>query len=273
MLSKLMNLDRRIIFILVALAVIIPTLLPINLPINVSEPTQRIYDYIDALPAGSTIMISFDYGPSSLPELNPMAKAVLRHCFDKDVRVIGMTLYPFAPTLADTLITEVAEEAGAVNGEDYVFLGFRPGGEQVMLRMGISIGSVFEKDYTNTPLTEISMMKNITNYDHIDLILDLASGSTTDLWITYVNVKYNQQIAAGVTGVIVSNMYPYLQTKQLVGLMPGYLGASEYEKLISVPEKGTQGINNASPVHVLILGLVVIGNIVFFIQRRREGIN
>ena len=112
MLNTLINLDRRIIFIFVALAVIIPTLLPINLPINVSEPTQRIYDYIDALPAGATIIISFDYGPSSLPELNPMAKAVLRHCFEKDVRVIGMTLYSFAPTLADTLITEVAEEDG-----------------------------------------------------------------------------------------------------------------------------------------------------------------
>ena len=270
MLSKLMNLDRRIIFILVALAVIIPTLFPLNLPINVSNPTQNIYDYIDALPAGSIIMIAFDYGPSSMPELSPMAKAVLRHCFDKKVRVIGMTLYPFAPTLADTLIEEVAKEKEAVNGEDYVFLGFRPGYEQVMLRMGTSIASAYEKDYTNTPLTEIPMMKNITNYDQIDLILDLASGSTTEIWITYVNVKYSQQIAAGVTGVIVSNMYPYLQTKQLIGLMPGYLGASEYEKLIGVPEKGTEGINNASPVHMLILGLVIIGNIIFFIQRRRE---
>ncbi len=270
MLSKLMNLDRRIVFILVALAVIIPTLLPLNLPITVSGPTERIYDYIDALPAGATIMISFDYGPSSLPELNPMAKAVLRHCFDKDVRVIGMTLYPFAPTLADTLMKEVADEAGAVRGEDYVFLGFRPGYEQVMLRMGTSIASTFEKDYTNTPLTEIPMMKNITNYDQIDLILDLASGSTVELWITYVNVKYSQEVAAGVTGVIVSQMYPYLQTKQLVGLMPGFLGAAEYEKLVGVTEKGTEGINSASLVHMLILGLVVMGNVIFFIQRRQK---
>ena len=94
MLEKLMNIDRRIIFILVALAVIIPTLLPINLPVSVSAPTQQLYDYIDALPAESTIMLAFDYGPASLAELNPMAKALLKQCFDQDVRVIGITLIP-----------------------------------------------------------------------------------------------------------------------------------------------------------------------------------
>ena len=86
MLEKFMNMDRRIIFILVALVVIIPTLIPVRLPISVSEPTQKLYDYIDALPSGSTIMMAFDYGPSSLAEPEPMAKAVMQHCFSKGVK-------------------------------------------------------------------------------------------------------------------------------------------------------------------------------------------
>ena len=57
------NIDRRIVFMLVALAVIIPMLLSVNLPVSVSEPTQKFYDYVEELPAGSTIMIAFDYGP------------------------------------------------------------------------------------------------------------------------------------------------------------------------------------------------------------------
>ena len=74
MLEKFMNMDRRIIFILVALVVIIPTLIPVRLPIAVSEPTQKLYDYIDALPSGSTIMMAFDYGPSSLAETGTNGK-------------------------------------------------------------------------------------------------------------------------------------------------------------------------------------------------------
>ena len=270
MFEKLMNIDRRIVFIFVALAVIIPTLLPISLPINVSEPTQKLYDHIDSLPVGATIMLVFDYGPSSLAELNPMAKAVLRQCFDKEVRVIGLTLLAVGATLGDTLIREVAAEKGAVDGEDYVFLGYRPGGSLAILGMGTEIASVFGTDYSGKALADIPMMENITNYDQINLLLDLASGDTTESWITYANVQYNLQIAAGVTGVIISQMYPYLQTGQLTGLISGISGAAEYERLIETPAKGMLWINIESFVHLLIVFLVVIGNIAFFIQRRQE---
>ena len=262
--------DRRIVFILVALAVIIPMLFPVNLPVSISDPTQKLYDYIEVLPAESTIMLAFDYGPSSLAELSPMAKAILRQCFDKDIRVIAITLLADGTTLASTLIQEIAAEKGAVDGEDYVFLGFRPGITQVILGMGTEIASVFETDYNGTATTEIPMMKNITNYDQISLLIDLASGSTTEVWITYANVRYNLQIAAGVTGVIISQMYPYLQTEQLIGLISGILGAAEYERLIDVPEKGMLWINIESFVHLLIVILVVVGNIIFFKQRQRE---
>ena len=269
MIEKLMNIDRRIIFILVALAVIIPSLLSVSFPITVSQPTRSTYEYIEALPPGSTLMIGFNYGPSSFAELHPMAKAVLQHCFRKKIRVIGMTLLAEGATLGDKMLKGVAEDTGAVYGEDYVYLGFRPGATQVLLGMGTAIDSVFETDYAKTPLTQIPMMADIENYDQIDLVLDLASGSSTEWWVIYTNTRYNQQIAAGVTGVIVSQMYPYLQTKQLIGLMPGLLGAAEYEKLIEKPAKGTEGMSIQSFAHLLIVGLVILGNIAFFIQRRQ----
>lgn len=270
MLERLINIDRRIIFILVAIAVVIPTFIKVRFPITVSNPTRSIYDYIEALPPKSTVMIAFNYGPSSLAELEPMAAAVLRHCFKKKLRVIGMTLINVGATLGDEITKDIAEEMGAVNGEDYVYLGFRPGTVQVLLGMGGSIESVYESDYAKTPLAEIPMMADIKNYDEIDLVLDLASSGTPPAWITYTNTRYNQQIAAGVTGVMVSELYPYLQTKQLVGLMPGLLGAAEYESLINTPEKGTTGMSVQSFVHLLIIALVIFGNIAFLVRRRKE---
>lgn len=270
MLERLMNIDRRIIFILVALAVIIPTFLKVNFPITVSDPTRKIYNYIEDLPPKSTVLMAFNYGPSSLAELEPMAAAVLRHCFKKELRVIGMTLFADGSTLGDEVIKDIADETGAVNGEDYVYLGYRPGRIQVLLGLGSSIESVFESDYAKKPLPEIPMMDDVKNYDQIDLVLDLASSASPTWWITYTNTRYNQQIAAGVTGVMVSELYPYLQTKQLVGLMPGLLGAAEYEKLISTPEKGTAGMSVQSFVHLLIVALVIFGNVAFFIRRRKE---
>ena len=157
-----------------------------------------------------------------------------------------------------------------MNGEDFVFLGFRPGVTQVILGMGTEIKSVFDTDYYGTPLDTIPIMQNITNYDQIDILVDLASSNTTEAWIIYANDQYNLKIAAGVTGVMISQMFPYLQTGQLVGLMSGILGAAEYENLVGVPAKGMQYINVNSFVHLLIVILVVFGNIAYFIQRKRE---
>ena len=58
MLNKIINSDRRIIFIFVALAVIIPTVLKTRLPVSVLAPTQNVYDDIEALPAGAIVLIS-----------------------------------------------------------------------------------------------------------------------------------------------------------------------------------------------------------------------
>ena len=269
MLEKLMSIDRRIVFILVAIAVIIPTLLKVSFPITVSQPTRSVYDFIDELPRGSTILMAFDYGPSSLAELEPMAAAVLRHCFRKNVRVIGMTLIVEGATLGNNIMSKTAKETGGVDGEDYVFLGFRPGVTQVLLGMGTAIESVFRTDYGKKPLSEIPMMQDVKNYEHIALVLDLAASGTPEAWITYTNTRYKQQVAAGVTGVMVSELYPYIQTGQLVGLMPGLLGAAEYETLIDMPEKATAGMSVQSFVHLLVVVLVVMGNVAFFIHRRR----
>ena len=274
MLKKIMQIDRRIIFILVALAVIIPTLLKVSFPITVSEPTRKLYDYIEDLPSGSTVLIAFDYGPSSMAELQPMGMAFLQHCFQKKIQVIGMTLVTDGATLGYEIMQEAAKTTDAIDGEDYVYLGFRPGTIQVMLGMGTTINSIFESDYSESrkgkPLAEIPMMAEIKNYDQIDLVLDLASSSTTEAWIAYINTRYNQKIAAGVTGVIVSQMYPYLQTDQLIGLMPGLLGAAEYETLIDTPAKATKRMSVQSFVHLLVFGLVILGNVAFFIQKREN---
>lgn len=269
MLEKMMDIDRRIVFILVAVAVIIPTLLRVNFPITVSQPTQSVYDFIDELPEDSTILMAFNYGPSSLAELEPMAAAVLRHCFSKNVKVIGMTLFNVGARLGDRIMSDTAAEMEAVDGEDYIFLGFRPGSISVILGMGTAIDSVFDADYRGKPISDIPMMQDVKNYDHIALVLDLASSATPGAWIRFANTKYKQEVAAGVTGVMVSELYPYLQSGQLVGLMPGLLGAAEYETLIDTPEKATAGMSVQSFVHVLVFVLVVVGNVAFFIQRRR----
>jgi len=56
--EKLRNIDRRFIFVAIALTVIVPLLRPIGFPIAVSPSVQRLYDAIEQLPPGSKVLMS-----------------------------------------------------------------------------------------------------------------------------------------------------------------------------------------------------------------------
>ena len=126
--ERFLRIDRRIIFAIITVAVIVSLILRFELPIPPSEPVQGVYEKIESLPKGSHVMIAFDYDPSSKEELQPMAVAFLHHCFSRDLKVIGMTHYTGAPGLADQAMTSVANQYQKKSGEDYTFLGYKPGG-------------------------------------------------------------------------------------------------------------------------------------------------
>ena len=70
--EKLLNIDRRIIFIFVFLGVSIPLLVEeLEFPV---KPTQNeMRETAAQSDGGGLVLFSFDYGPSAQPELQPMA--------------------------------------------------------------------------------------------------------------------------------------------------------------------------------------------------------
>ena len=86
-LIKLGNLDRRIIFLLIGLSVLIPLIKPnwVQLPIKIDNNTKIVFDSIDKLKKGDKVLISFAYGASTKPEIHPMAIGLLNHLFTKGI--------------------------------------------------------------------------------------------------------------------------------------------------------------------------------------------
>ncbi|HEC83474.1 MAG TPA: hypothetical protein ENI46_03175, partial [Firmicutes bacterium] len=66
--EKLLYIDRRIIYLLVAIGALIPIIRPIGLPVVPTSPVKGLFDKIEGLGPDDAVMISFDYGPSSEPE-------------------------------------------------------------------------------------------------------------------------------------------------------------------------------------------------------------
>jgi hypothetical protein len=63
-------------------------------------------------------------------------------------------------------------------------------------------------------------------------------------------------------------MYPFLQSKQLNGLLGGLKGAAEYEALVMKKAHAVSGMRPQSVVHVIIILFVIFGNVIYLTSRR-----
>lgn len=236
--ERMQNLDRRYIYIVVAVAIIIPLLIPFNTKTYVTEPTANIYKKIDSF-AGredQAILMSFNHDASTMPELFPMEVAILRHCFERDVKVFTICFLPQAAPLVDYAINTAKEGYDVISGVDYLNFGYRPFALQlpIILGMGEDISEALETDSEGRKVENLEIMENIRNYDDMNLVVDFSGSASIQTWIIYARAKFGANIAAGITAVMVADNYPYLQTGQLIGMLRGLKGAAEYEKLVDI---------------------------------------
>lgn len=279
--TKLLAIDRRLIFLFVAVAIILPlfVIAPAGFlgRIEVDAPVQSVYDYIEKLPPGSKVMVSFDYDPPTTPELQPMAVSFLKHCFMKDLDVIIMGLWPQGPVQAQFALEQEIfndEKIKAKNlkyGVDYVNLGFQAGNEFVILRMGSDIAAAFPVDYYRNQTKEIPLMKDVKNFDNIRLVYNLSAGYPgTYEWVIFAGDRFGVKIAGGNTAVQYPLNSPYVQTGQLVGLLGGMAGAAGYEKVSGYLGKATKYMLSQTVSHGVVIFFIILGNLAYFITRGRK---
>ncbi|MBD3160512.1 MAG: hypothetical protein GF346_00200 [Candidatus Eisenbacteria bacterium] len=271
---RLMNIDRRVIFLIIALSVALPILLPLNLPIGASREADAYYEAMEALRPGETMIFSFDYEPDTMAELDPMSLATLRHAFRKDVRVIALTNYAGGAGIAERILHEAAEEHGKEYGTDYVFLGYNPDWSATMLRMGESIRRTFPTDHYRTPTDEIPLLAEVDSYANVPLLVTVTASALAEYWVIWAGGKFDQKVIAGATAIQAVLVYPYFQTGQLSGFLGGLKGAAEYERSIDVDGAGVRGMDAQSMAHLLIVVFILIGNVAFLLHRmqgRRGG--
>jgi len=270
--ERISKVDRRIIYLLLSLVVIIPIVFRIPSTIAVSESAQMAYDAVDRLPAGTPIIFSTDFDPASMPELRPMMTAVLRHAFKKKLKVIMMGHWPTGIPLSTIILEEVAQEFKAEYGVDYINIGYRPGAGLVMIQMGREIRSVFDIDIQGNPLDSLPMMRQIHNYSDIGLIACFEAGAMGDIWVIYAWGRFGVNIIMGTTAVVTPDAYPYLAARQIEGLIGGMAGAAAYEKLVEHPDKAMIRMSSQAWAHILIIVFIIIGNIGYFMMRRAEKV-
>jgi hypothetical protein len=266
---RLLAIDRRIIFALVFISVAGPLLAGMSLPITPTDEVKAAYDQFEKLDAGDIVLVSFAYGASTAPEMLPMSHAILRHAFRRDLKVVAICLWPEAPGLAQQVLEEIAAEFDLEYGVDYAFMGYKPGGFSVILNMGQDFRSAFPQDQWGADTGDLDLTRGLRSLRDFALVLDLAAGDSIEFWwIPYGQEKYGFSFVAGCTAVMAPDLYPFLDSGQLGGLLGGLAGAAEYETLIERPGSASKGMSAQSMAHLVIAIFVILGNIAYFAARR-----
>lgn len=278
--TRIQNLDRRVIYLILVVAVIIPLVHPLGLPVPPSAKSQAFFKLIDELGEGDKVLFSCDYNPSGGPELQPMNEAILRHCFTKGVKVFYMGLWDQGPALANNAIDAVKKDfPGKKYGVDYINLGYKAGGYAVVQNMGKSdFRTIFPSDGNGAPIADFPMAAEIQNIKSFNLVLGLTGGNNgmIDVWLPVANALYNMPVAGGCTSVSAPQFYQYVQTGQLAGLLEGIKGAAEYEQLLknrgvkNAIGKGSSSLDVQSVIHLVIMFFIVVANIFYFIELKRK---
>ncbi len=271
MIEKLNNLDRRWIFLVITLAVALPLLIPLGLPVEISKPTQKFYDTIESLPSDSLVCMSFDYGPGTKVECHPMALATLSHLFKRGCKVVAIALWPEGALYAREALNEIAREQGKIEGQDYVNLGYKAGGEVVLRGAGDDFQQIFTGDIDGHAWAELPLLKRVKGWKSFDLVCDWSMGKPGLLeYVRVVSSQYGRPLVTGTTAVTTPEAYPYLNSGQVLGILQGLRGASEYEHLVDRPDSATRGMDAQSVAHFTIAALIVLANVSYWLGRRRQ---
>lgn len=259
--DRVLGIDRRWIFLLIGIGTILPLLFPINLPVAPSPRVRAAYDAIEAVPEGSLVLMSIDFEPDIMAELQPMSIAILRHCFRRNLKPIILTLYPAGPGLIEAALAVAGPAEGKKRNEDYVFLGYKSGNQAVVLGLGENIRGLFPRDYYGTSTDSIPLMQTVNSYEDFPLLINLSGSAIADYYIRIGASRYHRPMVLGSTAVMATDYYPYLSSGQIIGLIGGMKGAAEYERLMDIGGDARRGMDAQSLVHLIIVLLVILGNV------------
>ena len=266
--------ERKIIYTLLFIAVGLPLIFPIGWKTEVSGYTTMAYDLIESTAEDEVVLISFDYDPSTMTEMQPMGEAMIEHAFKRNQKVIATALWPMGVQMADQAFKKVVlDYPDKKYGVDYVNLGYKVGGMVTIQAMGRSLSEVYPTDLGGTSYSELPILKGINRLKDLGWISSLSSGTPgLKEWVMVARDSYGVPVTGGCTAISAPGFFPYVnEQRQLWGLLGGLKAASEYESLIGRIGSATIKMDAQSIAHLLILLLIAIGNIKAYITRRRKA--
>ncbi len=281
------KLDRRVIYLLVFLALSIPLLARYSIRPAEMSAAGKIFDAIEGLQGGpqKIALVSLDFGPSTIAENGSQADVVIEHLLRRRIPFAVVSLLAESAKLLNDIPEKAARRLMQENpqerwqyGKDWVNLGYLAGGYIAIqsIAKADDIKTVFKKDVRGNNLSDLPAMAQVTSIEDIGLLIEITgSPGTFESYVQFFQTeKYRPIFVHGCTSIMTPQSYIYLDSGQLQGLFEGIAGAAWYSELLRerYPQRAVDNsalINTGLGVaHLVIIGLVILGNVIGLFARR-----
>lgn len=273
LLIKLQNIDRRILYVLVAIALSVPVIMrPSKHPDFVFPEVQRAYDTIDSVKPGQIVLLSTSWGAGTKAENEPQMQALMRHMFAKHIKFAVMSWDPAGSEITFQSGEQVQKDMHATYGKDWVHLGYKTGAANAIISgLAENFPRVMKQDRKGTPLSQLPAVSYVKNYKQIGVVVDITSVGMMGYWISYLTTPKHIPLIYCPTAVMSASAYPQLDSGQLKGMLNGVMGAVQYETLIGRGNVATDASATSwalSAAHIYIIVLIILGNLGYLAAKR-----
>ena len=284
-LDYLEKIDRRIIYIFLVVSLAIPLILDVSLKPARMETAQSFFNEMEKLEAqpGKLVLVASDWGPGTMAENRPQTELVIEHLLRKRIPFAMISVYVLADPFLRELPLEVAERLSKETGEtweygkDWVNFGYRPGMSTTLqsLAKAESIADKLSVDANQIPLSELPIMKGVTNKDDISLIIEITGlVGVFNAWIQFFS---GPPMLHGCTSVTIPEAFIYYSSNQIRGLFEGVAGAAWYEVLLTERYPSREGTDIAMRVNtglsfaqIVVVFFIALANIGLLLRRARS---
>jgi hypothetical protein len=292
--QRLQLVDRRIVYALLVLVLALPFIFPYKLPIYPDRYTRQTYQTIekiadDPVERNKVVLVLSNWGPGSEGENGPQIEAVFRHLLRRRVPFVlcstgdAVTIAVAETRLEKAIRKEQRRAAQRAEplptwtyGEDYINFGFIPATvfESMVKRLILDTRASFKQDFRERKAIDqedtFPILRHFHGVQDISLVFVISAGDEAKPICGIVQRQASDlRVAQGTMGIVANDLYPYMKSGQLCGLLNSARAAVEYTALLGSPET-TPLDNSMSTGKLFLLALVVLGNVAFLVTRRAE---
>jgi hypothetical protein len=281
----------------IALVLILAVLWPVitgsrEAPLPTFSPgTAALDQLINQLPSQARVLLSFDYEPALSGEMDAAASAVVDHLMLRGAYLTLVSTSPTGPIVAERFLSVTQSEHNYASDEQYVNLGYIPGGAAGLLSFAESPQRILPYSLDGAAAWEgknrqaLPPLQGIERLSDFALIMVITANPTVArTWVEQVQPYLDGEASPTPLVMVLSAqagplVQPYYQAnpRQIQGLVTGLRDGAAYARLTGrsgLPRKYWDAFSVGllvAGVLITIGGLANIALVVLARLRKSEG--